>query len=125
MIELKYDIDAQDWYRFMSTTTVAITRWAEVQGQLKKDEYGYFYGLKLREPKHLKPYWVLRPATLHLGAHKLMKEAHQHGPGWSREIADCVRLISKPKDEFRLAHTTLPMLDLITQLALFREVTFA
>lgn len=126
MITVKFDIAPRDWHRFLSTTLVATTRWQETQGQLGEDEHGFHYNLKLREPQGLKRYWVLRPATLHLGAHKVLAEAHFHYPGWEKEIADLVRLISMPKKEFALAHVKhTSTLDLMTQLALFREVRFA
>lgn len=127
-INIEYDIDAPDWHRFLGDATVAIGRWGDVSGRLEKDEYGYYYNIRIYDrPKvDLKEWWVLRPATLHLGAHAVLRDAHQYRPGWDAQLIQLFEVVSQPKADFRKAALSNEVLDLIVQAAWFRgEVLFA
>lgn len=111
----------------------AIDRWAEPVGRMQSDEYGVFYRVILREGVNAKApvaedtSWLLRPATLRLGAMKILQEAPALHLGFSDEIMDTfVNVGLRSQDAtFGIHDFHKETLDLMVQLAWFREVWFA
>lgn len=130
MIELKYNIDVDDWYRFLPDATHSVRHFAEVHGMMEKDElFGYFYNMRIRKDINrkvdLKESWVLRPNTLHLGATKVLNEAWLYRAGWDWEMTQLFDVISQEKEKFRSSALSDRTLNLLVQAAWFRgEVLF-
>lgn len=129
MIELKYNIDAPDWTRFMGDAAIAVNGWSRCPGRMDKDEYGVYYNMIIRDDikrkVDIKDRWVLRPATLHLGASKVLQDAWQYLPGFEWQIDELFGLVIKPKDRFIQATASPELLNLLVQVARFRgEVLF-
>ena len=127
-INLEYDVDVPDWARFVGQCERAIQRWGDITGKMEKDEYGYYYNVRIQDrPKvDLKEWWVLRPATLHLGAHRVLRDAWEYQPGFVTQVNELFYAVTKPKDQFLRASLSNETLDLMVQAAWFRgEVLFA
>lgn len=127
MIELKYPVNAPDWAPLLRTAVSAIDRWAQpIQGPgAAKDEFGLRYDLRLIEPAGMKEHWVLRPATLHLGAYKVLQDAHFYRAGWGREL-DVIWHAVSSGGALHDSDIGMKELDLLVQVVWFREqVLFA
>jgi hypothetical protein len=119
-----------DWEPFLRTAVDAIDRWARtLQGPgADSDEFGKYYDVRIRDDIHrkvdIKDSWVLRPATLHLGAHKVLQSPEFYRPGWNGDLDRIWRAVSSGR---ALHDTDIEErdLDFLIQVAWFRgEVLF-
>lgn len=126
-IALEFKHDIAEWADQMPNAIKAIDRWAEVHGHQMLDQFGVYYQLHIRNEVKVptnKVFWVIRPATLRLGAQKALQEAGSHWAGWEREISNILYRVSRPQP-FEPGSFDERELDFMVQLALFREVWFA
>lgn len=115
-------------------TLEAISRWANVpSGLMDEDEWGPFYRVGLtgegKAPVAPGTTWLLRPATLRLGAMKALQDAPSWWSGFDQELTQIFMNVGGNQMGGTLFHqpdawyeTTL---DFMVQLAWFREVWFA
>lgn len=130
MIYLKYPLGPRDWEPLLRTTIDAIDRWARtLQGPgSNRDQFGKYYDVRIRDDVNtkvnLKGSWVLRPATLNLGATKALQDARFYRPGWNDTLDRLWHAVSsnRPLHDSDISHADL---DFLVQLAWFRgEVLF-
>lgn len=129
-ISLQYDVNASDWGPFLRTAVTAIERWAKpVQGPgANVDTFGKYYDIRIRDDivrkVDIKDNWVLRPATLHLGAHKVLQNQQFYKHGFRHHtlaIWDAVAFNHALHD----SNLGILELDFLVQVAWFRgEVLF-
>lgn len=125
--------DAQAFASLLPKTLDGIERWAYPVGNLDTDGFGPFYRVKIREgikaPVSPEASWLLRPATLRLGAMKALQDAPSWWSGFDQELTQMFINIGGHQMGGTMSHQPAAWypttLDLMVQLAWFREVWFA
>jgi hypothetical protein len=120
---------AKAFASLLPKTIEAIERWVTVPDKMQEDRFGFYYDIVTQGIKTDVYHKVLRPATLRLGAMKALQDAPLIWGGFDQELTQIFTNIGGVQMGGHAVHqpgawypTTL---DLMVQLAWFREVMFA
>jgi hypothetical protein len=118
--------DAEEFLILLPSATFAIERWANTK-TARRDQHGVFYDAVLRSDVMAptsKIHYVLRPATLKLGAQSVLSESTYLWRGWEPNLRRIWTAVASGM-QFGSSGLEREDLDLIVQYAWFREVWFA